>query len=80
MDDNLLVIFIHRGNAHSARDHDISPSARIAGFVDTLPRNECFEFHLAGQDSAFIIVQTGKKRDLFEDFGVARHSGLLTCL
>ncbi len=39
--------------------------AGIADFVDALPRSEGFELDLGGQNSKFIVVEQGKKRDVF---------------
>ena len=42
LDDNFLVVFIHRGDAHSTGDDDIGAPARIADLVDALPGKKCF--------------------------------------
>ena len=60
IDNHLLVIVVHRGNADRTGDHDVGLSARVAPFIDTLARGELLHLDLSRQDGRFFIVQQGK--------------------
>src|SRR5438094_8747355 len=73
IDHHLLVILVHGGNSHTARDHDVSSSARVADLVDALPRGKRFQLDLSGQHRSLVIVQQRKQRNTFQNFRAARH-------
>ena len=59
VDHHFLLIFIDRGNAHVARDHDVAaasdrPARRCAAGAQGL------HFDLAGEDADLVIVQQRK--------------------
>ena len=37
---HFLLVLVHGGHPDLARDHDVGPAARVADFVDALPRGE----------------------------------------
>ena len=70
IDDHFLLVFVDGGDADSAGDHDVG-HARIAGLVDALARGEGFDFDLTGENGGLVVIEQGKERNAFQNFGLA---------
>ena len=57
VDDYFLMIVVDGGDADLAGNHDVGMAIPIADFVDALARGEVLDFHLAGQDAEFVVVE-----------------------
>lgn len=73
IDENLLVLLVNGGEPDRAGDHDVSASAGVAHFVNTLPWREVLYFNLTGQYGSFIVVEQGEKWDLAQDLRITGH-------
>ena len=74
--DDLLIVFVHGGDADGAGDEDVGAVAGVADFVDALAGREIADFDLGGEDGGFFVVEQGEERDLAQDFGVGGHGFL----
>ena len=77
IDDHFLVVFVHGGDPHFPRDHDVRLPARVSDLVDAFARRECLELNLAGQHRGFVVVQQRKEWNASQHFRLARHRRLL---
>ena len=57
IDQHLLLVFVHRRDAHRAGHDDVGLAVHIADLVDPLPGCEIARLHLGGQDRGFVVVQ-----------------------
>src|SRR6266481_8170199 len=58
------MVFVHRRHLYGSGDKDVGFVARVADFVDALPRHESLQLHLAGKDGSFIVIQQREQWDL----------------
>ena len=64
IDDDFLIVLVDGCDAHFAGNKDVTATAFISDFVNSLTRGKLFHLHLAGQHRGFIIVQQGKKGNI----------------
>src|SRR5690349_20107404 len=72
-DHYLLLIFVNGGEANLARDHDVSPAARIAHLINALARSEVLDLNLSGQDCQLLVIEQGKERNFPQCLRVTCH-------
>lgn len=73
VDNDLLVVFVHGGEADSSGDHDVGLPVLVADLVYALAGSEFLDLDLSGQDGHLLIVQQSKERNALQYFWVARH-------
>src|SRR5689334_15042714 len=57
---HLLLILVDGGEANLARDHDVSPAARIAHLINALAWSEVLDLNLSSQNRQLLVIEQCK--------------------
>src|SRR5260370_20730876 len=69
----IYTLSLHDALPISSGDHHVGLSARVTYLVNALPRSEILQLHLPRQHRYLIFVEQRKQRNVFQNFGIARH-------
>jgi hypothetical protein len=74
--DNLLVIFIDRGDLNFAIDQHVRSSAWIAHLIYALACRESFQLDLSGKDGGLFFIKQCEQGNVLQYFRFAGHKDL----
>jgi hypothetical protein len=61
-----LEAFLAEGrDLNCSGNHNISPSARVADLINSLPCGKLFKLALSGLDGLLLFIREGEERNLF---------------